>query len=76
MEEMQEYDKSLNDGKDPFLLKTERYWGPSYFFDEIPVYNMAGYQTPVLRKNFFVSEAEKKARYALPFVRNISHFIK
>ena len=39
MEEMQAYDKGLNDEKDPHLLKTERYWGPSYFFDEVPVLN-------------------------------------
>ena len=36
IEELQEHDKSLNDGKDPYLLKTERYWGPSYFTDEVP----------------------------------------
>ena len=76
IEEMQEYDTRLNDGKDPHLLKTERYWGPSYFFDDVLAYNWSGHRDPALRRNFFVSEVEKTARYALPFVRNMSHFIK
>ena len=80
IEELQEHDKSLNDGKDPHLLKTERYWGPSYFTDEVPaaVGASSWWSTPAktVKRNFFVAEAEKTARYALPFVWNISHFIK
>ena len=76
IEEMQEYDKTLNDGKDPYLLKTSRYWGPSYFLDEVAVPHLQGGQTTAIKKNFFVAEVEKRARYALPFARNISHFVR
>ena len=80
IEELQEHDKSLNDGKDPHLLKTERYWGPSYFTDEVQTAAGASswWSAPAktVKRNFFVAEAEKTARYALPFVRNISHFIR
>lgn len=76
MEELQEFDYSLNDEKDPYLLMTKRYWGPSYFTDEVTVSHWFSAPTIATRRNFFVAEAEKTARYALPFVRNISHFIK
>lgn len=61
IEELSLFDKRLeveNESRIDFC----QHWGPNYFVD------MAGVQP---MRNFFVLEAAKVARYAVPFVRNI-----
>ena len=62
MEELSLADDRFNQNVDPQLVNFEPFWGPSYFVDEISGSKI---------RNFFVVEAEKTARYALPFVRNM-----
>lgn len=42
----------------PSLIDTRPFWGPNYFLDGS-------------RRNYFVAEAERVARYAIPFARTI-----
>lgn len=58
IEELALFDKSLEKVDADHVL-THSYWGPNYFMNEDGI------------KNYFISEVEKVARYALPFVYNI-----
>jgi len=65
----QSYAGSLGD---PRLVNTSNYWGADYFWEEV---SLASGITRI-KRDFFVSEVERVARYALPFVRNISMLMK
>jgi len=53
-------------GTNPDYVETSQFWGASYFTDECQGKTM---------KNYFVSEVEDDARYALPFVANIVNWL-
>ena len=66
IEDLYWHDKETSEGKDPHLLDLTNFWGSNYFFDTVN-------GQPV--KNFFIAEVEKHARYALPFVKNITRLV-
>jgi len=72
IEELSHFDKSLCEGSDPQLVDTRGHFGPNFFVKEV----RHGAETPRTVKNFFVSEIEKTARYAMPFVRNLRLLLK
>ena len=69
IEELYWFDNQASEGKEAHLLSMDRFWGNNFFFDNHPS------QTEPI-KNYFVAEVEKVARYAVPFVKNISRLIK
>lgn len=69
IEELYWFDKTASEGKEAHLLSMDRYWGSNFFFDDHP-----SQAEPV--KNYFVGEVEKVARYAVPFLKNISRLVK
>ena len=60
-------DKTSSEGKDPLLNDNSPFFGSDYLFDTVDGRRV---------KNYYVAEAEKVARYAVPFVKNISRLIK
>ena len=63
IEELFWHDNWLSEGKEPHLNDTSAKWGPDFFFDTVD-----GKQV----RNYFVAEASRFARYALPFLWNIN----
>ena len=63
VEELATFDRQLDGGIDPCAVDTSEKWG-AYFVHECG------------RRNFFVGEIAKVARYALPYVRNIGMMIR
>lgn len=72
IEELFFHDKSLDMGLDPDMINSAPKWGGNYFWEEVPMPN----GTTRVKRNYFVSEVGKSARYAMPFVRNIAHLLK
>ena len=68
IEELVFYDMGFAEGIDPRLLSYEEYWGPHYFFDECE-------KTGKIKRNYFIAKLEKHARYALPLIKNIKHWM-
>ena len=60
IEELACHDPSLEMGTSAQPVNWQQFWGQNYFVG------------PSGRRNYFVAEMEKVARYALPFVKNIS----
>jgi hypothetical protein len=63
IEELANYDCSLWQGSEPDNVMTQNYWGPDYFFELTNGKRL---------KNFFVNEAAKVSRYAIPFMKSIT----
>lgn len=68
IEELLFYNMELAEGIDPRLFKYEEYWGANYFYE-------ISEKTGSVKKNYFISQLEKHARYALPLVKNIKYWI-
>jgi len=68
IEELSAEDRSFEEGVSARLVPhNEKIWGKSYFYDD--------FEGKVTR-NFFVSEMDKVARYAVPFVKNIKYLLR
>lgn len=74
MEELAQLDSGYDEGFDPHLVPhSQVLWGTNYFMDDPQCDVQLEKGLPV--KNFFVDEISKKARYAMPFVRNIKYLM-
>lgn len=61
-------DRESSEGKDPYLIDTQAFWGDNFFVDV----TSNGEQ----KKNYFVDHVAQVARYAVPFLHSISKLIK
>ena len=68
IEEMTHHDSDYAEGRDPKLVKCNKYWGDDYFGEMI--------DENTYKKNYFVHMAEQCSRYALPLLKNIRHLMK
>jgi hypothetical protein len=82
VEEFSQYDSSFNNGQDPGIIPhDEKFWGPSYFFSNLADYkNAPESSNKACEKdgkiiNFFLYEALKNCRYAVPFLKNIEYLM-
>ena len=78
VEGFNQYDESFSKGVDPSLIPhSKEFWGPSYFFADIKDYDKAQESSNLAARkdgkivNFFLYEALKNARYAVPFLKNM-----
>lgn len=67
IEDLWWYDRDSSEGKDPNLYDCSSFFGESYFSDTTA--------TGEVTRNFFISELEKSARYAMPFLKNINRLM-
>lgn len=67
IEEMLHYDESYAEGVDPKIIKYDKYWGAHYFFEH--------FDNGLIKRNYFIAELEKSARYALPLIKSIKHWL-
>ena len=66
IEEFHHEDSSYGEGVDARLIPHNKdIWGPSFFLEA----------DKDNRRNFFVAEVEKVARYAIPFVKNLKYLL-
>ena len=66
IEEFMHFDESYSEGVDPRLVRYDKYWGPNFFVE------IDGKRK---KRNYFLSELEPSARYALPLIKNIKHWM-
>ena len=66
IEDLHWHDKQMSEGEDAHMIDLTEFWGSNFFFDTIE-------GRPV--KNYFIAEAEKHSRYALPFVKNLTRLV-
>ena len=67
MEDLWWQDNESSEGKDPMLNDNSAFFSNNFFVNEVN-----GAQI----KDYYVAELEKTARYAVPFVKNISRLIR
>jgi hypothetical protein len=83
MSEMSWLFRSRQEEKDPVLIQhNTQVWGSSYFLDNknLERTSSQGLFTEISEgntfyKNFFVTEAEKIARYAIPYVKSMYYLM-
>ena len=69
VEELMMFDNSFGDGVDPQLVKNDLYWGKdSYFVDQVE-------EGKRPKRSYFISQVEECARYLLPLMKNIRHWM-
>ena len=68
VEELADYDPSLEGPNPSPTIKYDKYWGKDSYFAE-----PADGGRP--KRSYFLSQVEDSARYMLPFVRNIEHWM-
>lgn len=66
IEELAQHDERLLQGQAKDWVDTRDKWGANYFLEQTAL---------GLKRNYFVAEACKVARYALPYMRNIALWI-
>ena len=67
VEELLLYDDSYAEGVDPEMIPLSPLWGGDYFLDKDEAGN--------IKRNYFIAQLEDCARYMLPLVKNIKHWI-
>jgi len=70
VEELADYDSSLEGPSPSPSIKYDKYWGKDTYFVE----KLAEGVRP--KRSYFLSQVEDSARYMLPFLRNIEHWIR
>ena len=59
-------DNESSEGDDPLLIDNTQFWGDNYFVDIVNGQKV---------RNYFAAEMDKKARYAIPFIKNMKRLI-
>ena len=62
------FDHESSEGKDPYLIDLQDFWGDNFFVD----FTSYGEE----KKNYFVDKVTQVARYAVPFAHSIKKLIR